>query len=209
MTSLQSALTTGRLVTRLALMLGLRADQLDGLAPDVLATIAAHISESNRRIEALVNDSVRDDLTGVRRRGAGLKALEGEIQRARRSNHGLVVAFIDVDGLKRVNDSEGHPAGDRLIVDVAAALTGNLRVYDTVIRWGGDEFVCILPQTERSDASLLITQLSERLLKSTGQRFSVGLAELSQLSPGQGALDMIQLADSSLYETRRRRAEAV
>ena len=208
MSNAEGAQTRGRLVSRLSLMLGLRADQLEGVPPDVLETIAAHINESNRRIEALVNDSLRDDLTGVLRRGAGLRALESEIERARRSDHDLVVAFIDVDGLKRVNDSAGHPAGDRLIVDVAAALVGNLRVYDTVVRWGGDEFVCILPQTERSDASALIEQLAERLVKSAGQRFSVGLAELSQLDSGEGALDLIQLADSSLYENRRRRSNA-
>ena len=84
-----------------------------------MKAIASHLNTTNRRIQALVNASATDDLTGALRRGEGLDALEREVQRARRAgNDQLVVAFVDVDGLKSVNDREGHEAGDRLLKDV-------------------------------------------------------------------------------------------
>ena len=93
-----------------------------------------------------------DELTGVLRRGAGLAALEREIDRARRAEGRLVVAFLDVDGLKRVNDEFGHAAGDRLLREVATVLRTRLRSYDLVMRWGGDEFVCALYGAEPEGA---------------------------------------------------------
>src|SRR4051794_128459 len=89
-----------------------------------------------------------DDLTGAVRRGPGLIELEHEIDRARRSHTKLVAAFVDVVALKTVNDRFGHAAGDRLLRDVVNALTGQLRSYDLVIRYGGDEFVCVLADAD-------------------------------------------------------------
>jgi diguanylate cyclase (GGDEF)-like protein len=63
------------------------------------------------------------------------------LERARRAEEGLVVAFVDVDGLKQVNDTEGHFAGDALLIPVANSLRAYLRSYDLVMRFGGDEFV--------------------------------------------------------------------
>jgi diguanylate cyclase (GGDEF)-like protein len=73
-----------------------------------------------------------------------LVELEHEIDRTRRSNGELVTAFVDVVGLKIVNDTYGHAAGDRLLRNVVTALRKWLRSYDLVIRYGGDEFVCVL-----------------------------------------------------------------
>ena len=74
--------------------------------------------------------------------------LERELDRSRRANGRLVLAFVDVDRLKAANDTEGHAAGDQLLRDVVAALKGGLRSYDLVIRYGGDEFLCALPDTD-------------------------------------------------------------
>lgn len=76
-------------------------------------------------------------------RGAGLLALEREIERSRRTRQPLALTFVDVDGLKAINDSGGHAAGDRVLVWVARALMESLRTYDLVIRYGGDEFLCV------------------------------------------------------------------
>src|SRR5207249_4660498 len=88
-----------------------------------------------------------DGLTGALRRNRGLVDLQREIDRARRSDGRLVLAFVDVDGLKGINDVQGHAAGDQLLRDVAVALRTGLRSYDLVVRYGGDEFLCVLPGT--------------------------------------------------------------
>jgi diguanylate cyclase (GGDEF)-like protein len=84
----------------------------------------------------------KDDLTGALRRGVGLAAVQRELERAHRTHDRLVVAFVDVDGLKEVNDTSGHAAGDRLLERVAKLIIEHLRPYDVVVRVGGDEFVC-------------------------------------------------------------------
>lgn len=85
-----------------------------------------------------------DDLTGFYRLGLGTTVLQREIDRARRSGGELTVAYCDVDGLKRVNDEQGHAAGDALLKSVAEAIRYRLRSYDPVVRVGGDEFVCFV-----------------------------------------------------------------
>src|SRR5215213_6767825 len=82
-----------------------------------------------------------DDLTGALRRGVGLTAVQREVARAHRTGEPLVVAFIDVDGLKQVNDTRGHLAGDRLLQRVVELIQTHLRPYDVIVRVGGDEFV--------------------------------------------------------------------
>src|SRR5437879_3714074 len=79
-------------------------------------------------------DYLIDEVTGTLRRGPGLRELQHEIDRTRRQGGPMVVAFIDVDGLKAVNDKRGHAAGDQLLRDVAEALKQGLRSYDLVLR---------------------------------------------------------------------------
>jgi len=85
-----------------------------------------------------------DDLTGVYRRGAGFVELGRDVARARRLAQPLVLAFVDVDHLKAVNDVHGHAAGDRLLVAVTVALRSELRSHDLLVRHGGDEFICAM-----------------------------------------------------------------
>ena len=83
-----------------------------------------------------------DHLTRALRRRVGLLALQREIDRTTRGREQLVVAFVDVDGLKKINDTQGHDAGDRVLAGVAESIAGQLRSYDVIMRFGGDEFVC-------------------------------------------------------------------
>ena len=83
-----------------------------------------------------------DDLTGVYSRGLGHETLRNEVARAHRVGHQFTLAFLDVDGLKTLNDSAGHAAGDEFLRAVAAAIRARLRSYDPIVRVGGDEFVC-------------------------------------------------------------------
>ena len=85
-----------------------------------------------------------DYLTGALRRRVGLAAIQRELDRTSRTGERLVVAFVDVDGLKAINDKRGHAAGDDRLRAVAQAIMQHLRSYDVIVRFGGDEFVCSL-----------------------------------------------------------------
>lgn len=188
---------------RLALMMGVHPRELRVLDPRLATVMADRMSEMNRRVQRLVDSNAIDELTGTLRRQAGLHALEREIDRARRSSEGkLVVAFIDVDDLKHLNDSQGHAAGDRLLQDVAATLRTQLRSYDLVMRWGGDEFVCVLPEAGLEGAARIVEDIAVGFVARNGYAFSTGFAALEDTDTAE---DLVSRADKRLYETRRER----
>jgi len=140
-----------------------------------------------------------DDLTGARRRGVGLEELDNEIQRARRESGGrLVAAFCDVDGLKSVNDIDGHAEGDALLRAFADGLRRQIRSYDLFVRLGGDEFLCALPNVTLVEARERFDRLRADLAGSGGS-VSVGYAELRD---GDSAEDLVSRADGALLAGR-------
>jgi diguanylate cyclase (GGDEF)-like protein len=143
-----------------------------------------------------------DSLTGAYLRGPGLFELEREIARARRSGQQLSLAFIDVDGLKAVNDRLGHAAGDRRLRGVASALQANMRSYDLLIRYGGDEFLCVLLDQTIATATERVT-LVQATLAASAQPATITIG-LAQLRPDESLDDVIQRADAELYRERRR-----
>jgi diguanylate cyclase (GGDEF)-like protein len=168
-----------------------------GLRPRELASL------STKALFKLREQAAFDDLTGVLRRAAGVAAAEHEIARARRHKSPLTVAFLDVDGLKQTNDSRGHSAGDKLLRGLASGLKGGLRGQDIVMRYGGDEFVCVLPDTEAAGAREKLRQIQAELAPA-GIKFSVGLVQLER---ADDVVSVLGRADSSLYETKARRRE--
>ncbi len=142
-----------------------------------------------------------DDLTGAMLRRVGLGAIQRELDRTQRSGESLVVAYVDVDGLKAVNDSVGHMAGDALLSSVAESISCDLRAYDVICRFGGDEFLCSLTGQDGDGARERFKQIAERLANATsGATITVGFAE-------RGAGDTVEAlvgrADAALIETRR------
>jgi diguanylate cyclase (GGDEF)-like protein len=150
-----------------------------------------------------LHDAHLDDLTGVHRRGAGTAALQQEIDRAQRSDGRLVMAFVDVDGLKSVNDSEGHAAGDALLRAVAAAIRSHLRSYDPIVRFGGDEFVCALSESDLDAARRRFEGISEMLAEAR-QSASISFG-LAPLRPGDSLEDLVARADAALQLARTER----
>ena len=102
----------------------------------------ADATSHRSRLEADLHSAHLDALTGALRREIGWLTLGHEVDRARRGDGRFVIAFVDVDGMKEVNDRHGHAAGDGVLQTVVWAMRANLRPYDPVIRYGGDEFVC-------------------------------------------------------------------
>ena len=143
----------------------------------------------------------RDELTGVLQRGAGLIALEREIARSGRSGDPFVVAFIDVDGLKRINDENGHGSGDEALRTLGETLRTGLRSYDLALRYGGDEFVCILPGFGAAEAAARFRLLQGQL--ASGQvpvSVTFGVAEWKR---DDDVESLLTRADAALYEVRR------
>ena len=144
-----------------------------------------------------------DDLTGAHRRGVGLMELQREMARARRTRQPLVVAFVDVDGLKDINDSRGRDEGDRVLREVANTLRENLRSYDLLIRCGGDEFLCVLPDAGEAEAIERMAVVNATLARPPDHwSVSVGIAHL-ELDDSVELL--VARADNTLYRQPRPR----
>lgn len=144
-----------------------------------------------------------DGLTGTYNREAGLLELNRDLARAARSGQLIVVAFVDVDGLKAINDGRGHAAGDRALIAVADGLLAVLRPYDLVVRYGGDEFLCAAEGIDVHAARTRFTRVNELLTKAVpGLTVTAGLAKLRS---GDSTDAVIARADADLYQQRKQR----
>jgi diguanylate cyclase (GGDEF)-like protein len=130
-------------------------------------------------LEKALRSAHLDELTGAYRREMGRMALNQEIDRARRADRRLVVAFVDVDGLKEVNDRNGHAAGDRVLQTVVSTIRARLRSFDPIIRYGGDEFVCGLGGTTLAEARRRFNSIGVAIEADAGVGISVGLVALA------------------------------
>jgi diguanylate cyclase (GGDEF)-like protein len=143
-----------------------------------------------------------DPLTGARSRRAGLADLDREIERAQRTTGLLSVAYVDVVGLKAVNDSQGHAAGDALLVRVVAVIRAHLRSYDLVVRIGGDEFLCAMSNMPLRETRARFARAAAELRTPSGARgIRTGFADIT---PGESAPELIARADRALIDRRSR-----
>ena len=170
-----------------------------GLRPRDLASM------TTKALFELREKSAFDELTGVLRRAAGISVAEREIARARRHDTPLSVAFIDIDGLKEANDRSGHAAGDRMLRALTQALKDGLRAEDVVFRYGGDEFVCALPDTAAREARLRLGEIQGAAARA-GVRFCAGVAELRR---SDDVVSLFARADKDLYDFKAQRGEIV
>ncbi len=151
------------------------------------------------RLEAELLSVQLDDLTGTFRRKMGRLALDREIDRARRGDGRFVLAFVDVDGMKGVNDGRGHAAGDEVLRALAMAMRSNLRSFDPIVRHGGDEFVCGLGGVDLADVAHRFEVIDRALRDSVGVGISIGLAAIGE----DETLDEITArADAALLEAK-------
>jgi len=163
---------------------------------------------SRTQLRALAQTDV---LTGLANRRAFRARLDDEIRRARRYATPLTCVMADMDHLKPVNDELGHAAGDRAIATVADVLRTELRVTDLGARYGGDEFVLLLPHTTAAEGLVLAERICVRLLQTVldveGRRVplhaSFGVAELAAGPASEGPDDLVRRADEALYAAKR------
>lgn len=154
------------------------------------------------RLEAELQRAHLDGLTGALRRETGRFTLRNEIERARRGDGRFVIAFIDVDGLKVVNDRDGHAAGDRVLRTLVATMRANLRSYDPIVRLGGDEFVCGITSVDPTEVRHRIGVIDESLRRATGVGITAGLASLSS---DESLDELTARADAALVEAKHNR----
>jgi diguanylate cyclase (GGDEF)-like protein len=150
----------------------------------------------------------RDPLTELLNHPALTGELEQELERARRYGHGLTLVFFDIDRFKQINDTLGHPQGDRVLRVVAALVRDTLRRTDLAGRMGGDEFAVALVESDLEAGGRFLARLSDRIdeLAAAGDlpagfSISPGLAHFP--SEGDTAQALFKLADSRLYEAKR------
>ncbi len=161
-----------------------------------------HAAGDLTQAEADLQHAHIDELTGAYVRGVGTMALQKEIERARHSDERLVLAFIDVDQLKKVNDAFGHEAGDAMLRDVVSAIRSKLRSYDPIVRVGGDEFVCAVSGIDLAMGHRRFAEIAEALRAEHHTSISVGLAALQG---GDTLDDLTARGDAALYQARHDR----
>ncbi len=157
-----------------------------------------------RERDAMQDAALTDPLTGLANRRLLMSRAEYEITRHERAGTRMTVVMLDLDGFKPLNDRYGHAAGDRMLCDVAAALTDALRSQDTIARLGGDEFCVIAPETDnpRALAERIVNAVASAAAGFEHLSASVGLAGF----PEDGAaIDLLlRTADERLLDAKRR-----
>src|SRR4051812_31924641 len=158
-----------------------------------LATLACRNAEAYEHVQHVART---DALTGVLNHGAMQLRIREEIARARRDGTPLGAVILDLDDFKSVNDTRGHAAGDELLRTVAAALQQELRPYDQVARYGGDEFVLLLPGSDEA----MTAHVAERCRDALAGKCSIGVAAWHD---GLDADGLLEHADSALMLAKR------
>lgn len=155
-------------------------------------------TEQERALERSQREAMTDDMTGILNRRGWNRAVAAEEDRARRYGNPMGVLIIDLDGLKQVNDVQGHAKGDELIARAAQALTESVRKSDVVARLGGDEFAVLAVECDRAALECL-DQRVRTCLAANGVTASIGIASRR---PGLGLSDAIAEADRLMYASK-------
>jgi diguanylate cyclase (GGDEF)-like protein len=157
--------------------------------------------------EALRRSALTDPLTGLANRRSLLARIDYEVSRHTRARRPFGVMMLDLDGFKALNDRFGHPAGDDLLRDVAAAIARAIRDQDTAARMGGDEFCVLAPETDLAGTQQLAERVLAAVASVTAGIEALGASAGMAVFPGDGVQTMflLEAADQRLLEAKRRR----
>jgi diguanylate cyclase (GGDEF)-like protein len=156
-----------------------------------------------RWTEQQASEARIDALTGLSNRRAVEEILASEISRAQRFAHDLAVVLLDLDRFKEINDSFGHGAGDVMLREVSRLLTSLARQGDTVARWGGEEFVVVLPETDLAGAQRFAERLRRTIeAHAVGEMRTSASCGVATRLPEDTVEDLIGAADQALYQAK-------
>jgi diguanylate cyclase (GGDEF)-like protein len=181
----------------------------------VLSLVSEGMLARDYSNESLLRTAFTDFLTGLKTRGYFEQQLDLEMARAGRRGTPLALLMIDIDHFKRLNDTHGHPAGDVILRDFAAIVTGELRQIDLAARYGGEEFILLLPETTQEGAMLVAQRLRHAVEEA---KFRISSGEEGTLSgnltislgiaifpdDAMRKSDLLEAADAALYEAKSR-----
>jgi len=176
-----------------------------------ILNLETRLSESLARLEEL---AMRDGLTGLFNRRALYQHSEGELSRARREHFPLSLVMLDIDHFKMVNDQHGHLVGDQALKVVADIITHSKRPYDWAGRWGGEEFLVVLPNTGLNEARIVAERIRENVARASVTlpdhnnhlhlHISLGVTSTASRPDANLALDqLLHQADEALYRAKR------
>jgi diguanylate cyclase (GGDEF)-like protein len=175
----------------------------------LLAYLAGVFASGERRMRDTVLELSRTDtLTGIFNRAQLFPTLEQEVQRTRRSERGFCLLMIDLDGLKAVNDSYGHHRGDEVLRSLAGVIRRSIRLVDTAYRYGGDEFLVLLPETDFAGAFVVAEKIragaEEVGLKAGGGELltSVSIGLVSCPEDGTSTEELMIAVDRAMYQAK-------
>ncbi len=158
-----------------------------------------------------ITDAITDDLTGCYNRRKLKEDLKEELERSERYNKNLSVLMIDIDWFKEYNDFHGHQEGDKLLIRLVRKFSYNIRLTDKLYRYGGEEFVVLLPETSEEEAKEVAEKLRKKVAekkfegaeKSQPNRIiSVSIGLSSYPKNGSSSNEIIHAADSAMYEAK-------
>ena len=176
----------------------------------LLAYVAMVIAREQRRArDAAIRLSTVDPLTGLFNRTFFFAAVDREIARSLRSNRGFCLLMMDLDELKGINDKHGHFFGDRVLAGVGEVIRSGVRKIDTAARYGGDEFVVLLPETDPTGAYVLaekvrigVTELDVQV-SGSALRASISVGVVSFPDDGRTSDELMISADQAMYASKR------
>lgn len=171
------------------------------------------ITERKNMEEKLKKLAHYDTLTGCYNRGHGLSLLNQQLKLAHRKKYPLLLAYIDIDRFKYINDTFGHKEGDRVLKEVVNLFKSTLREIDIICRMGGDEFLLIFPDSSLNDAPLIrerlnknLEKLNQKLAKPYKINFSIGLSYYNPSNP-LSIEEIIRIADENMYKEKKKKKE--
>jgi diguanylate cyclase (GGDEF)-like protein len=174
-----------------------------------IANQAQIVMENSRLFDRIKNLSIRDGLTNLYNHRHSIELLTNEFERVGRYETGVSLLMVDIDHFKRINDAHGHPVGDSVLREVARVLKDTLRAVDSLGRYGGEEFIAILPHTSHDEAlqtaDRLRRAIEEHLFRCAGKELrttvSVGVASFPSDTVDAPA-DLVREADKALYRAK-------
>ena len=202
-----------RLSSKVADYVASEKQQLEA-AKDKISELTQQAQVMNSEVEGLRHQLIEkqqvlamDPLTGVANRGGFDKRIEEELARSQRIGFPLTLLLVDIDKFKFVNDTFGHKAGDRVLQTIAKLMAGRLRDTDFVARYGGDEFVVLLPGTSADDSKAVAEGFCDAVKRcgfhSQGQSVDVTLSiGIAQLQEGENSEVFFERADAAMYKVK-------